>query len=528
MMAENPWERCLAPLFQMTQKWLQACADEPQAFWGAAGDWWQGQMQLWNQSMESLGQGDFQAGFGQYLGQSHQLLQQYWLRGIEALEGLDETEKRQFAFWVRQYLQLWDPQHQAWANPKVMERTLKEDGQNLLRGFEKLCSDLRDSPLGLNVPLGDLGAFELGRDLASTQGQVVRETPLFQLIQYAPSTEQVRQTPILMVPPCINKYYVLDLRPENSFIRHLVDAGFTVYLMSWVNPDSALRDKGMEDYVLSVVEASGWVRDLAGSKQLHGVGYCVGGTLLAMAAAWQAARGTKRLASLSLMTTLLDFSDPGEPGMLLSPALIDGLLEVVDSHGLMDGRMMALGFSLLREKELYWPAYVQQYLLGEKPPAFDLLAWNSDATHLPARFYRDYLGGTYRDNLLAEPGAWRLGGQRLDLSRIKVPAYVLATEKDHIVPWHGAMDSARLLGSSSVRRVLSSSGHVAGVINPPARQKYGYRILDENLAATDKQDGSWWPDWYQWLAALDSKLVPARPLPPGIEPAPGRYVRKRP
>ncbi|EKE74023.1 PHA/PHB synthase family protein [Gallaecimonas xiamenensis] len=520
---DNPWEACWPPMLAMGDQLASAAASQPQAFWAAGANWWQSQTDLWQKSVERIIEGGKTDECWQYFQQSHKLLNDYWQESIGNLESLSEKERKQLAFWTRQSMQLNDPAHYLLTNPKVLAKTLAEGGDNLVRGLESLIEDMDNSPFGLNIPLGNTKLYELGRDLATSAGAVVREGPLGQLIQYAPTTTEVHKTPVLIVPPCINKYYVLDLKPENSFIRHLVDQGHTVFLLSWVNPTAQDRDQGMAEYMQAVVQASNWVKDITEEPQVHGVGYCVGGTLLALASAWLAARGAKRIASLTLMTTLLDFSEPGEPGLLLVPSLLESLMNITDQQGYMDGRLMATGFSLLREQDLYWPAFINRYLMGQKPPSFDILVWNSDVTHLPARFYREYLQNTYLDNKLANPGSWKLDGYKMDLRRVKVPTYVLAAEKDHIVPPQSAFASAQLLGGNKKRLVTAGAGHVAGVVNPPIKQKYGFKVEGEE----GSQQGSWWPDWYRWLDAQDPALVPAREPEPGLEPAPGRYVKVR-
>ncbi|MED5526595.1 MAG: alpha/beta fold hydrolase [Pseudomonadota bacterium] len=518
---DNPWEACWPPMLAMSDQLVTAAANQPQAFWAAGANWWQAQSRLWQDNVEKMLSDGKPEEYWQYFQQSHKLMNGYWQESIDNLEHVPGKDKKQLAFWARQTMQMQDPAHYLLTNPKVLAKTLEEGGDNLVRGLGSLVEDMDNSPIGLNIPLGNTKLYELGKDLATTPGQVVRQSPLFELIQYAPSTEQVHKTPVLVVPPCINKYYVLDLKPENSFVRHLVDQGHTVFLMSWVNPTAQHADFGMTEYMQGVIEAINWVRELTEENQVHAMGYCVGGTLLALASAWLAARGAKRIASLTLVTTLLDFAEPGEPGLLLVPALLKSVMTVTDQIGYMDGRLMATGFSLLREQELYWPAFVNRYLLGQKPPAFDILVWNSDVTHLPATFFREYIENTYLENRLAEPGSWKLDGYKMDLRRVNVPVYVLAADKDHIVPPKSAFASARLFGGNKKRLVTSGAGHVAGVVNPPAKNKYGYKVDGEE----DAKPGSWWPDWYQWLDKQSDAMVPARAVPEGITPAPGQYVK---
>ena len=354
-----------------------------------------------------------------------------------------------------------------------------------------------------------------------------------------PTTEKVFATPILITPPYINKYYVLDLDEKKSLIRWLVSKGFTVFVISWVNPDASLANKGFGDYVMQgPVEALNVIEEISGAKKTHLVGYCVGGTLAGLTAALLKAQGRDNLASLTLLAALLDFSKPGEVGHYLSEARWPFLKQQVQTQGIMDGRTLAMGFNLLRENQLFWPYIINNYLKGETPEAFDILYWNSDSTHLTATNYVEYIEATYLGNHLKEPGGFAINGTPIDLSSIDVPVYFLAAKSDHIVLWDAAYDGAHLITAPS-RFVLAGSGHLAGVINPEGSGKYGYRTntnleqsAEQWLEGADENEGSWWPDWFAWTQADADKSVKARQVGskknyPALEAAPGSYVKRR-
>jgi polyhydroxyalkanoate synthase len=385
----------------------------------------------------------------------------------------------------------------------------------------------------------DFSAFRVGHNVATTPGKVVFQTDLMQLIQYSPTTEQVYRTPVLIMPPWINKYYILDLKAKNSLVKWMVDEGFTVFVVSWVNPGPSLRDKGFDDYMvegpLAAIEA---IEKATGEKSVNVVGYCVGGTLLATTLAWlQSTKQESKIRSATYLTTLMDFSDPGGIGVFINEHALRGIEKKLDKVGYYDGRAMAFSFNLLRENDLFWSFFINNYLKGEKPAAFDLLYWNSDSTNLPAKMHAYYLRNMYLNNKLIEPGGIEICGQKIDLSKIKTPAYFLSTVQDHIAKWKSTYSGARV-HAGDVKFVLSGSGHIAGVVNPPEAGKYGYwtnpalpATPDEWLKGAEKNKGSWWTDWKNWVLTHSGELVSARE--PGdrelgvIEDAPGTYVKQR-
>ena len=477
------------------------------------------------------------------------------LRLVDALEG-DAKAKARMRFAVQQWVDGAAPSNFLALNPQAQALALQTHGESLVRGAQRLWGDLREGRLSQIDP----GAFEVGRNLAITPGAVVHETALFQLIEYAPSTLRVHARPLVIVPPCINKYYILDLQPHNSLVRHAVAQGQRVFMLSWRNPDASLAGATWDDYVAAVIEAIAVARDIArparGAAPLANVlGFCIGGTLLATALAVLAARGEPAAASLTLLTTFLDFGEAGVLDLFIDEAMVRSreLTLGSDAPGgpaLLKGRELASTFSLLRANELVWNYVVAGYLQGIAPQALDLLHWNADGTDLPGAMYCWYLRNTYLENNLVQPGRVQVCGEAVDLRRIALPTYLYASRDDHIVPWHGAYRSvAALAGPSgtradSVRFVLGASGHIAGVVNPPAAGKRSHWTGRDSslpaepeawLAQADEHAGSWWPDWFGWLALhADSEVAaPGAPGAPGtsssgrhpvIESAPGRYV----
>ncbi|MCS7267481.1 MAG: class I poly(R)-hydroxyalkanoic acid synthase [Geminicoccaceae bacterium] len=463
-----------------------------------------------------------------------------WLRELVATApGLDAKTRARAAFYVRLALEALSPANHPATNPVVLREALASRGETLLRGLERLVLDLERGGGRLPPAPGRTDAFVLGRDIATTPGAVIFETELAQLIQYAPTTETVFARPLLIVPPWINKYYILDLRPRNSLVRYLVDNGFTVFVLSWVNPGEDLAHKTFEDYLregpLAAIEA---IARATGERRLNLVGYCLGGTLAACLLAHLWARGEeRRVASATFLTTMLDFAEPGELGVFIDERQLELLERHMARKGYLEARWMQQVFSLMRANDLVWSFFVQQYLLGREPPPFDLLHWNADGTRMPYMMHKFYLRQCYLENRLVEPGAITLLGTPIDLGRIATPAYFLSTREDHIAPWRSTYAGARRL-SGPVRFVLAGSGHIAGVVNPPEARKYGYwtrAVLPPDpeawLARARFRPGSWWPHWRAWLARFGGRKVPARPPGagplPAIEPAPGRYVRMR-
>lgn len=450
---------------------------------------------------------------------------------------LPAHERAQAEFYTRQLLEALSPSNHAASNPQVLHEALRTGGSSLLRGAANLLEDTARGKGQPRIRQADRSAFELGRDIAATPGQVVYQNPLFQLIQYSPTTEEVARRPLLIVPPWINKYYVLDLVPKRSFVRWAVARGLTVFVISWVNPDERYAEVGFEDYLTGgVLEAMDAVGGATGERELNAMGYCIGGTLLSCTLAYLAARGDDRVASATFLTSLMDFSDVGELSVFIDEAQIRDMERHMASLGYFEGTHLATAFNLLQARELIWGCGVNNYLLGREPPAFDLLYWNSDSTRMPRRMHSFYLRNMYLENRLRGPGGITLAGLPIDLGRVRLPTFVLAAQRDHIAPWRSCYRSAKLLGGRRVRFVLGESGHIAGVMNPAGSGKYGYwthRRLppqpDDWLADAEHRQGSWWPEWHTWLQRFSGGPVPARKPGDGrlapIEPAPGSYVR---
>ncbi len=450
-------------------------------------------------------------------------------------EGIDEKTHKKAMFYLEQMLAALSPSNFALTNPEVVRATLATNAENLVQGMTQLAHDLDQSQDLLRVSQTDLAAFEVGRDLAVTPGKVVFQNDLIQLIQYAPTTEQVYERPLIIAPPWINKYYILDLKPEKSFVKWAVDQGFTVFMISWVNPDATHAGKTFEDYmhegILAAVEA---VNRQLGIHHVNALGYCVGGTLLASTLAYMAAKGDDRIASASFLTAQVDFSEAGDLLIFIDDTQLKSLEEMMAEHGYLDGARMASVFNMLRPRDLIWPYVVNNYLLGKKPLPFDLLFWNSDSTRLPAANHAFYLREFYHENRLSK-GEMELSGVKLDLSKVKIPIYELFTREDHIAPALSVFRGSKLFGGP-VRHVMAGSGHIAGVVNPPAKKKYQYwadggaaTSLEEWTKRAAETAGSWWPDWTKWLAEHSGEKVPARDPSAGplkaIEDAPGSYVK---
>ncbi len=453
----------------------------------------------------------------------------------------DEKTRQRVRFAVQQWIDAAAPSNYLALNPEAQRKAVETGGDSLAQGLQHLWHDIRQGYLSQT----DASRFEVGRNLAVTPGTVIFENPLFQLIEYTPTTPKVHARPLLMVPPCINKYYILDLQPQNSLIAYAVAEGHRVFVMSWRNPDKSLAKATWDDYIEDgAIAAIGVVRDITGQDTINTLGFCVGGTILATALAVLAARGEKPAASMTLLTTFLDFSQTGILDIFVDEASVR-LREMTlgpDSPGggsLLKGSELASTFSFLRPNDLVWNYVVGNYLKGEAPAPFDLLFWNSDSTNLPGPMYCWYLRNTYLENNLVKPGKLTVCGEKLDLGAVDVPVYVYASKEDHIVPWDGAYRNTQVLPGKK-RFVLGASGHVAGVINPPAHNKRSHWIGsstfgDEPAAWFDKASehaGSWWPDWAAWLKGHAGKQV-AAPKAPGnrnhrpIEPAPGRYVKQK-
>ncbi|WP_418647966.1 class I poly(R)-hydroxyalkanoic acid synthase [Thauera butanivorans] len=457
------------------------------------------------------------------------------------VDGLDEQTQKKVNFYTRQYIDALSPSNFAVTNPEVFRETVKSGGQNLLKGLNNLLRDVEDGGGQLRVKMTDTTAFELGKNVATTPGKVVFQTDMMQLIQYTPSTDKVLKKPLLIVPPWINKFYILDLREKNSYIKWCVDQGHTVFVISWVNPDERHTDKLFDSYLLEgTIAALDAIERQTGEKSVNAAGYCLGGTLLATTLAYLAAKKQSgRISAATFFTTMTDFSDPGELGVFIDEGQVSSLEKKMFERGYLEGSEMAGTFNMLRANDLIWSFVVNNYLLGKDPFPFDLLYWNSDSTRMPAKMHSFYLRKLYMENRLVEPGGISVDGVPIDLGKIKTPCYFISTIEDHIAPWKSTYLGARNFGGP-VRFVLGGSGHIAGIVNPPAANKYGYWINpaaklpgspDDWLAGAQQHPGSWWTDWQAWLTAMDSEQAEPRDPAKGklkvLEDAPGSFVKMR-
>ncbi|EON92805.1 polyhydroxyalkanoic acid synthase [Marinobacter lipolyticus SM19] len=470
------------------------------------------------------------------LHQAYLINSRAFLNWVGAMEVLPQTGRDQMLFYARQLTSALSPSNFPASNPEVLRITWERKGMNLVDGCRQLVEDVRQNPALFNVGMTDRSAFEVGRNLAMTPGKVIYQNELMQLIQYSPSTETVSQRPLLIVPPWINKFYILDLTAKKSFIQWLVNQGQTVFIISWRNPGPEHRDKGWEDYMqLGPLAAMDAVTEATGEDRMNVIGYCIGGTLLGSTLAWLKKKRHNPVVSATYLTTLLDFSDPGGIGVFINDHSVRGIERMLARKGYLDGRAMAFTFNLLRENELFWSFWTNNYLKGERPAAFDILYWNTDGTNLPAKMHSFYLREMYLNNRLVQPDALTLAGESINLSEIDVPSYFLSARQDHIAKWKATYKGA-LAHGGDVQFVLSGSGHIAGVINPPYKEKYGYWTnnnlvadADEWFSGSEQSPGSWWPHWLEWIARFSGQQVPAR-IPgdgklPVIEDAPGSYVR---
>ena len=453
---------------------------------------------------------------------------------VRHVDGLDAKTAQKVDFYARQFVDAMSPSNFLLTNPEVLRRTAETGGENLIKGLNNLLSDLERGRGKLSIKMTDMDAFRLGENIAVTPGRVVFQNDLMQLIQYAPTTAKVLKRPLLILPPWINKFYILDLRAKNSLIRWAVSQGHTVFVVSWVNPDEKLGDKGFDDYMdEGVLAALGAIEAATGEREVNAIGYCLGGTLLASTLAWMARKGDDRIKSATFFVTMLDFAEAGELSVFIDEEQLAALEEKMRNRGYLEGSEMANTFNMLRANDLIWSFVVNNYLLGNEPFPFDLLYWNADSTRMPARMHSFYLRKMYQENQLIEPDALVLDGEPIDLRRIETPSYFLSTREDHIAPWRSTYRGTQILGGSK-RFVLAASGHIAGVVNPPDSGKYSHWI-NTDLPATPEDwfkgatemAGSWWPDWQRWVTQLDDRQVPARQPAEGIEAAPGSYVRVR-
>jgi polyhydroxyalkanoate synthase subunit PhaC len=466
------------------------------------------------------------------------LLTARWLQGtVRAVEGIDEHTARKIDFYTRQFVDAIAPSNFLLTNPEVLRATIESRGENLLNGLKNLLDDLERGKGRLAIRMTDMTAFRLGENIAVTPGKIVYQNDLLQLIQYVPSTDKVKRRPLLIIPPWINKFYILDLRPDNSFVRWAVAQGHTVFVISWVNPDERLAGKTFADYMregpLAALEA---IAAATGEREANVIGYCLGGTLLAATLSYMAAKRDRRIKSATYFVTMVDFAEAGELSVFIDEEQLSALEERMNAKGYLEGSDMATTFNMLRANDLIWSFVVNNYLLGKSPFPFDLLYWNADSTRMPSAMHSFYLRNMYQENLLVRPGGITLDGVPIDLGRIRTPSFLLSTREDHIAPWRSTYAATRLY-KGPVRFVLSASGHIAGVVNPPG-SKYGHWENDatpptpeEWFAGAVQHPDSWWPGWQRWVAQYGGGEVPARHPGDGnltvIEDAPGSYVKVR-
>ena len=538
-------------------EWMKAATDDPQKLADANMRFFQNSMALSQQMFNSmLGQstkpviseedGDRRFKHDDWstnpvfgtIKQSY-LLTSKWMRDtVKDVEGLDEKTAEKVEFFTERYLDALSPTNFAATNPAVIEKVLETKGENLVSGFKNMMADMDNGSGQLNIRMTDTEAFTLGENVGATPGKVVFQNRMFQLVQYTPTTDKVLKRPLMIVPPWINKFYILDLQPKNSMLKWLTDQGHTVFVVSWVNPDETYKDVGFETYmkegVMTAVDA---VEAATGESEINAIGYCIGGTLLSLTLSYMKQTGDDRIKSATFFTTMIDFSEPGELGVFIDEEQIQSIEERMETQGYLDGAGMSGAFNLMRANDLIWSFYINNYLLGNDARPFDLLFWNSDSTRMPAKMHSWYLRNMYLENQLCQPQAVTVEGVDIDLSKIDLPACFISAADDHIAPWLSTYKGAKLLGGKT-RFILGGSGHIAGIVNPPTQVKYGYRFTDDLpddpqawADSAEEFEGSWWPEWDKWVRALDDTQIAARQPGSGslsvIEDAPGTYVKCR-
>ncbi|MEZ9700625.1 class I poly(R)-hydroxyalkanoic acid synthase [Vibrio sp. 10N.261.46.E12] len=554
--AQSPLNQAMQELnFDDASKIFEQAANQPAVLLQLQSQWWEQQLKIWQnaalmgntESVISEDRSDKRFideawkndPFYSFIKQFYLLFSKSYIDTINSIDGIDEKTKERVAFFSRQAINALSPSNFIATNPELMKLTLERNGENLLDGLEQLQADVEASADILKIRMTNNNAFRLGVDVANTEGDVVFQNDLFELIQYYPKTPQVNATPLLIVPPFINKYYILDLREKNSMVRWLLEQGHSVFMMSWRNPGEAQKDTEFGDYVTEgVVKAVAAIEDITGKEQINAAGYCIGGTVLASTVAYYAAkRMKKRIKTATFFTTLLDFSQPGEVGAYINETIINAIEKQNDAKGYMDGRSLSVTFSLLRENSLYWNYYIDNYLKGSSPMEFDLLYWNSDSTNVAAKCHNFLLRELYLENKLVEDKGVKMGGVWIDLNKIKIPSHFISAKEDHIVLWQGTYRGALNTGGNKTF-VLGESGHIAGIVNHPDKKKYGYWLndnlddsADEWLTNATHNEGSWWTHWNQWLQGFetDEKIEPfnqGSELNPVIGKAPGNYVKQ--
>jgi len=542
-----------AAFFEMTARLLA----DPARLVEAQMSLWQDYLKLWQQTTQRLLGGPAEKPLAEptpedrrfrdtawsdnavfdFIKQSY-LLTARWLQAqVRSADGPDEHTTSKVDFYTRQFIDAVAPSNFVLTNPEVLRATIESRGENLVQGLKNLLDDLERGKGRLAISMTDTAAFRIGDNVAATPGKVVFQNDLMQLIQYAPTTDAVKRRPLLIIPPWINKFYILDLRPGNSFIRWAVGQGHTVFVISWVNPDARLAQKTFDDYLREGPSAAlDAMAAATGERTANVIGYCLGGTLLAATLAWMAARRDTRIKSATYFVTMVDFTEAGDLSVFIDEEQLQALEQRMSKKGYLEARDMHQTFNMLRANDLIWSFVVNNYLLGKQPFPFDLLYWNSDSTRMPAAMHSFYLRTMYQQNQLVKPGGITLGGEKLDLRKIKTPSFLASTREDHIAPWRSTYAATQLY-SGPVKFVLSASGHIAGIVNPPG-SKYGHWERDDNPPSPDdwlkgatQVAGSWWPVWEQWVAQYAGGAVPARHPGDGklapIEDAPGSYVKVR-
>lgn len=554
--AQSPLNQAMQELnFDDASKIFEQAANQPAALLQLQSQWWEQQLKIWQNAAlmgntESVITEDRSDKrfideawkndpFYSFIKQSYLLFSKSYIDTINSIDGIDEKTKERVAFFSRQAINALSPSNFIATNPELMKLTLERNGQNLIDGLEQLQADVEASADILKIRMTNNNAFRLGVDVANTEGDVVFQNELFELIQYYPKTPQVNATPLLIVPPFINKYYILDLREKNSMVRWLLEQGHSVFMMSWRNPGEAQKELEFGDYVTEgVAKAVTAIEDITGKEQINAAGYCIGGTVLASTVAYYAAkRMKKRIKTATFFTTLLDFSQPGEVGAYINETIINAIEKQNDAKGFMDGRSLSVTFSLLRENSLYWNYYIDNYLKGSSPMEFDLLYWNSDSTNVAAKCHNFLLRDLYLENKLVQDKGVKVGGVWIDLNKIKIPSYFISTKEDHIALWQGTYRGALNTGGNKTF-VLGESGHIAGIVNHPDKQKYGFWLndnlddsADEWLSNATHNEGSWWTHWNQWLQGFEAAETvepfnQGSELYPVIGKAPGNYVKQ--
>ncbi len=547
MSGEGPSQQVMSGFAEAYRAWLEAMSAKPETMMDLQGRYMQEQMRLWMNSMQPAssepeassadkrfsGKEWSELPVFRYFRDSYLLTSKMMMQAVEEAS-LDAPTKQRMRFFMRQYLDAAAPSNYLMTNPEALKAAMESGGETLQEGMRNLLADMEKG----RISMTDESAFEVGRNIAVSPGVVVWENELIQLIQYQPCTAKVFERPLVMVPPCINKFYIMDLQPDNSLVRFAVGEGHTTFMCSWRNVNKKHAKVTWDDYIEALIEALEEVKRIGKAPKINVLGFCIGGTLVACALAVLEKRGRDPAQSLTLLTTLLEFSEVGDIRVYIDKNFVEKREKQLANGGIVPGNELASAFSSLRANDLVWSYVVNNYLKGRQPPAFDLLYWNADATNLPGPMYSYYLRNTYQDNKLCKPDALEMLGEPVSLKRLKMPTFVFAAREDHIVPWKGGYASARAVGGK-VTFVLGASGHIAGTINPASKGKRSYWVNDKLTADADKwfvaakeMPGSWWNEWAKWLKPHGGKLA-AAPKKPGdgrkkpIEPAPGRYAKER-